>query len=159
MKSQVCSNKSWHALALYKGRVISLVKYITMYLPLHFPNTPSLPRSISEHLVVLAQHLKDHCLESVILCFVFPNQLAGDLAKAIRAKTPHVHFGLYHSLYEWFNPLYQKDKAANFTTNTFVMGKTLQELYELVSTLFLLQSSEVVASFLCNFLCPIKRFW
>lgn len=60
----------------------------------------------------------------------------GDLADAIKAKTPNIHFGLYHSLYEWFNPLYLSDKAANFTTNEFVMTKTLPELYELVSTPF-----------------------
>lgn len=60
----------------------------------------------------------------------------GDLADAIKAKTPNIHFGLYHSLLEWFNPLYLRDKEANFTTNDFVMTKTLQELYELVRTPF-----------------------
>ncbi|KAK7086973.1 Tissue alpha-L-fucosidase [Halocaridina rubra] len=58
--------------------------------------------------------------------------LVGDLAKAIRTKTPHIHFGLYHSLYEWFHPLYKQDKANNFTTNDFVTSKTMPELYELV---------------------------
>ncbi|KAK8389375.1 hypothetical protein O3P69_008844 [Scylla paramamosain] len=59
--------------------------------------------------------------------------LLGDLANAIKEKAPHIHFGLYHSLYEWFNPLYLKDKAASFHTNNFVVGKTLMELYELVN--------------------------
>merc|ERR1719427_2139091 len=35
--------------------------------------------------------------------------LVGELANAIRSKT-NVRFGLYHSLFEWFNPLYLKDK-------------------------------------------------
>ena len=44
---------------------------------------------------------------------------AGDLAKAVRRRSD-LHFGLYHSLYEWFHPLYQEDKANNFTTRKFV---------------------------------------
>jgi len=44
---------------------------------------------------------------------------AGDLAKAIR-KQSDIHFGLYHSLYEWFHPLYLQDKANNFVTRKFV---------------------------------------
>merc|ERR1712071_626789 len=35
--------------------------------------------------------------------------LVGDLARAIR-KTTDMKFGLYHSLFEWFHPLYVKDK-------------------------------------------------
>ncbi|CAI9739057.1 alpha-L-fucosidase-like isoform X1 [Octopus vulgaris] len=56
--------------------------------------------------------------------------LVGELAAAIR-KTP-VHFGLYHSLFEWFHPLYLQDKANGFKTQNFVMKKTMPELYELV---------------------------
>ena len=44
--------------------------------------------------------------------------MTGDLANAIRNRTD-VRFGLYHSLFEWFNPLYVKDKEANFTTRLF----------------------------------------
>jgi alpha-L-fucosidase len=49
--------------------------------------------------------------------------LIGELANATRAAG--LHFGVYHSMFEWFNPLYLADKAANFTTNSFVVGKTL----------------------------------
>ena len=45
--------------------------------------------------------------------------ISGDLAKAIRSKTD-IHFGLYHSLFEWFHPLYLKDKANKYQTNYFV---------------------------------------
>ncbi|KAJ9592723.1 hypothetical protein L9F63_015603, partial [Diploptera punctata] len=63
---------------------------------------------------------------------VGPNRdLLGDLAKAIRAKTD-IKFGLYHSLYEWFNPLYLYDKNNGFKTQLFVKQKTMPELYELV---------------------------
>ncbi|KAB7506347.1 hypothetical protein Anas_05841 [Armadillidium nasatum] len=55
--------------------------------------------------------------------------LLGDLASAIRNKTS-LRFGLYHSLYEWFNPLYINDKANNYQTSDFVNFKTLPELYE-----------------------------
>jgi len=57
--------------------------------------------------------------------------VAGELANSIRAKTD-LKFGLYHSLFEWFNPLYLQDMENNSTTQTFVKQKTIPELYELV---------------------------
>ncbi|CAK8697404.1 alpha-L-fucosidase-like [Clavelina lepadiformis] len=63
---------------------------------------------------------------------VGPNRdLVGDLAKAIRNRTS-IRFGLYHSLYEWFNPLYLKDKKNMYTTQDFVRTKTMPELYDIV---------------------------
>nr|KAG5697078.1 hypothetical protein BaRGS_001994 [Batillaria attramentaria] len=65
---------------------------------------------------------------------VGPNRdIVGELASALRSKT-NLHFGLYHSLFEWFNPLFLQDKANNFSTQDFVNSKTLPELYELVNT-------------------------
>lgn len=58
--------------------------------------------------------------------------LLGDLAEAIRSTTD-IHFGIYHSLFEWFHPLYLDDKANNYHTNNFVTSKTMPELYELVN--------------------------
>lgn len=63
--------------------------------------------------------------------------LLGELAAAVRNVTSPVtqqpiQFGVYHSLYEWFNPLYTQDKAHNFTTTHFVDTKILPELYDLV---------------------------
>lgn len=43
---------------------------------------------------------------------------SGEFSNAI--KKSGLRLGLYHSLYEWFNPLYMKDKANNFTTKEFV---------------------------------------
>ena len=57
--------------------------------------------------------------------------LVGDLANAIRNSTS-LKFGLYHSLYEWFHPLYLADKANKFQTQSFVEAKTMPELYEIV---------------------------
>jgi alpha-L-fucosidase len=57
--------------------------------------------------------------------------VVGELSHSIRKKTD-LRFGLYHSLYEWFNPLYLQDKENNFTTQQFVKQKTIPELYELV---------------------------
>ncbi|ESP01432.1 hypothetical protein LOTGIDRAFT_230702 [Lottia gigantea] len=63
-----------------------------------------------------------------------PNRdLVGDLADAIRKYTD-MRFGVYHSLFEWFNPLYLQDQANNYQTQKFVESKTLPELYELVNT-------------------------
>lgn len=45
--------------------------------------------------------------------------LVGDLEKAVRTNTD-LKFGLYHSLYEWFNPMYLDDKANMFKTQTYV---------------------------------------
>ena len=53
------------------------------------------------------------------LSFVFVFFVSGDLAKSIRNRTD-LHFGLYHSLFEWYNPLFLQDKQNNFSTNRFV---------------------------------------
>ena len=45
-----------------------------------------------------------------------------------------VHLGLYHSLFEWFHPLYLADKASGFKSQNFVFGKVLPELMHLVKT-------------------------
>lgn len=50
--------------------------------------------------------------------------LVGDLAKAVKSATSQhtqqkLHFGLYHSLFEWYNPLFRDDFDNNFTTNNF----------------------------------------
>ncbi|XP_029506547.1 tissue alpha-L-fucosidase-like isoform X1 [Oncorhynchus nerka] len=59
--------------------------------------------------------------------------LVGDLATAVR-KRKGLHFGLYHSLYDWFHPLYLKDKASGYKTQEFVFQKALPELVNLVMT-------------------------
>lgn len=58
--------------------------------------------------------------------------LVGDLAKAIRNRTD-LRFGLYHSLFEFYNDLYLEDKANRFKTQKFVESKTMPELYEIVN--------------------------
>ncbi|KAJ8890703.1 hypothetical protein PR048_010212 [Dryococelus australis] len=58
--------------------------------------------------------------------------LLGDLMKSIRYKTG-LKFGLYHSLFEWYNPLYLQDKDSGFVSQIFARDKTMPELYELVS--------------------------
>lgn len=63
--------------------------------------------------------------------------ILGDLAKEVKEQVSpftqnHLKFGVYHSLYEWYNPLYKADKASNFTAQNFVDTKTIPELYDLV---------------------------
>jgi alpha-L-fucosidase len=63
--------------------------------------------------------------------------LVADLSVAIK-NTTSLHtqktlkFGLYHSMFEWFNPIYLQDQANNYTTRTFAETKALPELYDLV---------------------------
>jgi len=45
--------------------------------------------------------------------------LVGELAKAIRNNSD-IKFGLYHSLFEWFNPIHLEDAKNNYTTQEFV---------------------------------------
>ena len=42
----------------------------------------------------------------------------GDLAASIR-KRSNITFGLYHSMFEWFHPLYLEDKQNGFKTQLF----------------------------------------
>jgi alpha-L-fucosidase len=58
--------------------------------------------------------------------------LVGDLATSIRKRTD-LHFGLYHSLFEWFNPVFNDDSSHGYKTNNFVKYKTMPELYEIVN--------------------------
>ncbi len=45
-------------------------------------------------------------------------ELLGDLANAIRNRT-NITFGLYHSLFEWFHPVFLEDKKNGFKTQIF----------------------------------------
>ena len=40
----------------------------------------------------------------------------------LNAKDPDFHFGIYYSLFEWFNPLYLKDKNTNFQTRLVIQS-------------------------------------
>jgi len=51
----------------------------------------------------------------------------GELRDAFN-KHDDLHFGIYYSLFEWFNPMYLKDKANNFTTREYVLNKMLPEM-------------------------------
>ena len=54
-----------------------------------------------------------------ILSLVTLSLSLGELADAIRGNTD-ITFGLYHSLFEWFHPLYDKDKKNHFETQDYV---------------------------------------
>lgn len=48
--------------------------------------------------------------------------LIAELANAVRTNST-LKFGLYHSLFEWFNPMYLSDKQCSFKQKTFVTNK------------------------------------
>ncbi|XP_053431088.1 tissue alpha-L-fucosidase [Nycticebus coucang] len=58
--------------------------------------------------------------------------LVGELGAALRKR--NIRYGLYHSLLEWFHPLYLLDKTNGFKTQHFVHTKTMPELYDLVNS-------------------------
>ena len=60
-----------------------------------------------------------HC----ICCFqVGPQRdIVGEFSAAVRKSS--LHLGLYHSLFEWFNPLYELDRDNNFTTRRYAQTK------------------------------------
>lgn len=45
--------------------------------------------------------------------------LVGALANSIRKRTD-IRFGLYHSLFEWFNPIYWSDALSGYSKQEFV---------------------------------------
>lgn len=57
--------------------------------------------------------------------------LVGELAKAIR-KNSNLVYGLYHSLFEWYNPMYLSDLQNSYKTQEFVDKKVIPEMIELV---------------------------
>lgn len=57
--------------------------------------------------------------------------LVGELEQAVRKR--NMRYGLYHSLLEWFHPLYLLDKKNDFKTHFFVKEKIMPELHDLVN--------------------------
>jgi len=55
----------------------------------------------------------------------------GELSAAVRNRHPDVKFGVYYSLFEWFNPMWLKDKATGFRSREFALNKILPEMKEL----------------------------
>jgi alpha-L-fucosidase len=54
--------------------------------------------------------------------------LCGDLSLAVKAKG--LHMGMYYSLYEWFNPLYQSDSVKYVTNHMMPQLKDLVTRYQ-----------------------------
>ncbi|XP_049866959.1 alpha-L-fucosidase-like [Pectinophora gossypiella] len=57
--------------------------------------------------------------------------LVGELGKAIRQEG--LRYGLYHSLYEWYNPKYLSDQSTNFTKFTYPQEKLWPDLKQLIN--------------------------
>ena len=57
--------------------------------------------------------------------------LVGNLTDSVRAAG--LHMGLYHSLREWFNPLYLEDNANNCSNPKFPVEVLLPTLMEIVN--------------------------
>ncbi|XP_067936576.1 alpha-L-fucosidase-like isoform X2 [Watersipora subatra] len=93
----------------------------------------------AKYVVLITKHHEGFCNWNTNYSFnwnamqVGPKRdLVAEVSKAVRGAG--LHLGLYHSLYEWFNPLYLLDKGSGYRSQLFVKGKTIPELYELVNT-------------------------
>ena len=86
------------------------------------------------HVISVPLCVQNTC-RSIRKYFVLILTILGDLADAVRDYS--LKFGLYHSLFEWFNPLYKKDEASGFKTQNFVkVGIELQKNYIFASQVF-----------------------
>ncbi len=45
--------------------------------------------------------------------------IVGELANSLR-KNSDIKLGLYHSLFEWFNPMHLNDARRNYSTQDYV---------------------------------------
>uniref|UniRef100_A0A915KVL1 alpha-L-fucosidase n=2 Tax=Romanomermis culicivorax TaxID=13658 RepID=A0A915KVL1_ROMCU len=57
--------------------------------------------------------------------------MVGQLAQSIRDEG--IKFGLYYSLFEWFNPIYLKDKSSLFSSQDYLKVKVNPELEEIIT--------------------------
>ncbi|CAG5012274.1 unnamed protein product [Parnassius apollo] len=63
---------------------------------------------------------------------VGPKQdIVDQLSKAVREVG--LKFGVYHSLYEWYNPIYAEDKKNNFSTRYYADTKLWPDLKQLIN--------------------------
>ncbi|XP_045491687.1 tissue alpha-L-fucosidase [Colias croceus] len=57
--------------------------------------------------------------------------LVGDLAQAVRKQG--MKFGVYHSLYEWYNPIYLEDKRSLFLKKNYPTTKLWPDIKQLIN--------------------------
>ncbi|XP_050666579.1 tissue alpha-L-fucosidase [Leptidea sinapis] len=57
--------------------------------------------------------------------------LVGDLAQAVRKQG--MKFGVYHSLYEWYNPIYLEDKRTLFLSKNYPQTKLWPDIKQLIN--------------------------
>lgn len=95
-------------------------------------------KSGARYIVLTSKHHDGYALWPSLNSFGWNAKDVGphrDLVEELRdaiIKNSNLKFGLYHSLYEWFNPLYLKDKDSNFSSTKFVDSKIWPEMVELV---------------------------
>ena len=54
--------------------------------------------------------------------------IVGEFSKAVKNANT-MHLGLYHSLFEWFNPLFAMDSQNGFTTRNYIKVGKYKILY------------------------------
>lgn len=58
-----------------------------------------------------------------------------DIVKSLgkSVKKAGMKFGVYYSLYEWFNPIYIEDKETHFRTSTFTDSKIWPDIQQIIN--------------------------
>lgn len=133
------------------GETFSYAEYASRLSAIHYDPyqwSHIFAQSGAQYIVLTSKHHDGYCMwNSTNLPLTYNwnvmdvgprRDIVGELSEAVKQTiSPHTNrtlkFGLYHSLYEWFHPMYINDKKNNFTTQDFVNEKTLPELYDIVN--------------------------
>lgn len=113
---------------VYKGHVDNIYCYLINLINNYFPR----------YVVLTSKHHEGFTLFPSKRSYswnakeVGPHRdIVDELSRSVRSMG--LKFGVYHSLYEWFNPIYKEDVDSGFTSRNYVDNKLWPDLKQLVN--------------------------